>query len=95
MSTKQTVKAELLDMIRYYFDGKYRDNYLSAITEFYRIHGTAPQDLAAAAQKVLEDVCVELVEDRMFKYGQSNLALAGGVFANVKLNQKILETEKS
>ena len=50
------------------------------------------KDIAAATQKRLEDEVVKYVEsidNKSFK-----LALAGGVFANVKLNQKILEINK-
>jgi carbamoyltransferase len=48
-------------------------------------------DLAAAGQAVFEDVIIEYIKHQIKKSSAKNLAVAGGVFANVKLNQKILE----
>jgi carbamoyltransferase len=48
-------------------------------------------DLAAAGQAVFEDVIIEYIRHHIEKSSAKNLAVAGGVFANVKLNQKILE----
>ena len=48
-------------------------------------------DVAAAVQKRLEDVMIKFVKYYVEKIKVYDLALAGGVFANVKLNQKILE----
>ena len=47
------------------------------------------EDLAFAVQKVLEDSVVEVATYWLDKTGLENLALSGGVFANVKLNQRI------
>ena len=47
------------------------------------------EDIAAGAQWVLEDIVVALLRDQMPAPGP--LALAGGVFANVRLNQRILD----
>ena len=50
------------------------------------------KDIAAAAQKRLEDVVtdyIKSIDNKSFK-----LTLAGGIFANVKLNQKISEINK-
>ena len=52
-----------------------------------------PEDIAAAAQKVLEDSTVELVQKALVDTGMKKIALAGGVCGNVKLNQKISEIE--
>jgi carbamoyltransferase len=49
------------------------------------------EDLAFAVQKVLEDSVVELISYWLEKTGLVNLSVSGGVFANVKLNQKISE----
>ena len=48
-------------------------------------------DLAASIQVYLEEVTVKYVDHWMEKTGISNLALAGGVFANVKVNQRLHE----
>ena len=47
------------------------------------------EDVAAAAQKVLEDAIVPLVSNVLARTGQKRIALNGGIFANVKLNQRI------
>ena len=49
------------------------------------------QDLAASIQWVLEDVAVRYVRHWVRQSGEKKVALAGGVFANVRLNQKIAE----
>lgn len=48
-------------------------------------------DLAAAAQRRLEDVLTEFVHQAVRDTGRSRVVLAGGSFANVRLNQRILE----
>jgi carbamoyltransferase len=50
-------------------------------------------DLAFAVQEVLEKSVLELVHFWVQKTGISDIALSGGVFANVKLNQRISESE--
>lgn len=47
------------------------------------------EEVAAAAQKVLEDAVVPLVRNVLASSAQKRIALNGGVFANVKLNQRI------
>lgn len=44
------------------------------------------EDIAASIQQVLEDYITEAVARLLRKHNVSNLALAGGVFANVRLN---------
>ncbi len=51
----------------------------------------SPEDIAAAAQKRFEDVVLDFIRDAVSLIGCPNVAVAGGVFANVRLNQKILE----
>ena len=51
------------------------------------------EDIAAAAQFILEDVVCELVRKSVEETGLKKIALSGGVFANVKLNQRIAELE--
>lgn len=51
-----------------------------------------PEDIAAATQKRLEEVVIDFLKDNIKT--KTNLALAGGLFANVKLNQKISEINK-
>ena len=51
--------------------------------------GFPPEDIAAAAQRSLEEVVCAWVAD--LEESSLRLAVAGGVFANVKLNQRIRE----
>lgn len=49
------------------------------------------EDIAATAQRRLTEVVVDLVRNAMAHTGRTHLAVAGGVFANVRLNQAIAE----
>jgi carbamoyltransferase len=58
------------------------------------IQGHSREDVSAAAQKLTEDVGVELVRRFLRETGERKVALNGGVFANVKLNQRIAELDE-
>lgn len=47
------------------------------------------EHVAAAAQAVFEDAIVEVARDLLARTGRTRLAANGGVFANVKLNQRL------
>ncbi|HBW46957.1 TPA: hypothetical protein DEF17_03360 [bacterium] len=49
------------------------------------------EDIAAALQRHTEEIASAIVRDALEDTGEKNAALAGGVFANVRVNQKILE----
>lgn len=81
------------------FDRK-KMSFKAKIGKYYLPSGTAPgleiffskykkEDVAATAQLHLEEVTKEYIIEIIDKLGKNNLALAGGVFANVKLNQAI------
>jgi carbamoyltransferase len=53
-----------------------------------------PEDLAASMQQVLEDIACDYIKHWVRRTGCDRLALAGGVFANVKLNQRIHELKE-
>lgn len=53
----------------------------------------AKRDIAAAYQTVLEQVTKEVCEYWVAKTGMRNVAVSGGVNANVKLNQRIHEID--
>ena len=53
--------------------------------------GYSREDIAAAAQKRFEDVISDYVVDAVARVGEPNLVLAGGCFANVRLNQRLAE----
>jgi len=60
---------------------------------YARLKHYRKEDVAAAAQKRLEDVMISYVEHAVRKSGRRDVVLAGGVFANVRLNQKIYELD--
>ncbi|TDV61817.1 carbamoyltransferase C-terminal domain-containing protein [Pseudomonas sp. LP_7_YM] len=49
------------------------------------------EDIAAAVQQHTEDLLVAIITHHLNQRGSSNLCLAGGVFGNVKLNQRLRE----
>ncbi len=49
------------------------------------------EDIAAAAQKHLENIVTSITDHYLKKTGQTNVCMAGGVFANVSLNKKIFD----
>jgi carbamoyltransferase len=51
------------------------------------------EDLASSMQQVLEDVGCAYIRHWVGKTGCGNVALAGGVFANVKFNQRVQELD--
>jgi carbamoyltransferase len=53
------------------------------------IRGHSREDVAAAAQRTLEEAVLPLVQNAMDETGARHVALNGGVFANVRLNQHI------
>jgi len=52
------------------------------------------EDIAAAAQQVLEEIVVPFCRDAVRQAGSDKVVLAGGIFANVKLNQRILALDE-
>ena len=53
--------------------------------------GKEPPDVAAFAQELLERVVVAQVKDVLTEHPHKYICLAGGIFANVKLNQRLRE----
>jgi len=49
------------------------------------------EDIAAAAQKLLEDRVKELVKNSIKKTGEARICLSGGVALNMKMNQRVRE----
>lgn len=49
------------------------------------------ENIAFATQKILEETYLNLITNAIEETGITNIALAGGIFLNVKLNQKIME----
>ncbi len=62
--------------------------------DLYRsLRGEKREDICAAAQKNLEEEFVKFVTHWAGRTGMRNVVCAGGLFANVKLNQRILEQD--
>ena len=57
------------------------------------LEGFTIEEIAYGAQKVLEDTMLGVMRAAVARTGLCRVALAGGTFANVRLNQKILELE--
>jgi carbamoyltransferase len=76
-------------------DGLVDSDFASDAAMRARIHevadGCEPADMAASIQQVLEDVLLASVTSLLRRHGKRNLALAGGVFANVRLNRLLCE----
>jgi carbamoyltransferase len=53
--------------------------------------GQAREDVAASVQHVLEETIVMAVRRLLERHGVRRLGLSGGVFANVRLNQRLAE----
>jgi len=90
--------TKLYDLIRARFNLEHDDYYRFTFSqdpffekELARHHSR--EDIAAAYQKVLEDVAVHYVKKWLAKTGTTRVACAGGVFANVKMNQRIMEID--
>ncbi|MBL1275506.1 MAG: hypothetical protein COB30_005420 [Ectothiorhodospiraceae bacterium] len=52
------------------------------------------EDIAAAAQRHIENILQEIIKKYIIKTSVSNICLAGGVFGNVKLNQSIYNMDE-
>ncbi len=66
--------------------------YVDALKRFRKdLKNISKEDIAAGLQKRFEEVVSENVNYYIKKTNSKDIALAGGIFANVRLNQKILE----
>lgn len=84
--TDGEVKAKLGPLFRPFYTN-YSDTLKKRIAEFSR------EDIAAAAQRHLEDLLCKTVEEIFRKHtlGTLPVVLAGGIFGNVRVNQLIKE----
>ena len=73
----------------------YQSTYLTYQEFFLKTCSTSSkEDIAAAAQNVIEDFVLESISYNMAKSDEENICLAGGTFANVLVNQKVGELKK-
>lgn len=72
---------------------KYKWNYgifgLKILKKLLEKHSR--EDISAWLQDNIEKIVCKIIDELMIKYEISNLCLSGGLFANVKLNQKLHE----
>ena len=62
------------------------------LPKFYKkIAQYSKADVAFGAQYILENIILRYIKSKIRRKKNVNVCLAGGVFANVKLNQKIME----
>jgi carbamoyltransferase len=59
-----------------------------------KLVGERFDNLAAAVQKLTKELVIKWVKAYIKKTGIKNIALSGGVFMNVKINQKIVELDE-
>ena len=90
--------SKLYDRVRARFNLEHEDYYrfTSAQDPFFEkelVDNFSREDIAAAYQRVLEDVAVHYVKKWLARTGATRVACAGGVFANVKMNQRIMEID--
>jgi carbamoyltransferase len=61
---------------------------------YRKLRSFKKEDVAAAAQKRFEEVMLAYVKEAIASTGMENIALAGGVYGNVRLNQKIAQLKE-
>ena len=64
-------------------------NYLNFLSQ--KLKSFNREDISSGIQKLTEESIVSFVKKNLKKYPNKNICLAGGVFANVRVNQKISE----
>ena len=89
--SKSIIKTKLIAGIRTLGLGKKVKISLEEIVAMAESQTENYADLAFAVQYVLESAIIEIVDYWIRKTGIAELSLAGGVFANVKLNQRLSE----
>lgn len=88
---------EILNSLIAYVNGRTVNRggvlFYSALKKIKKLIGDdyKSEDLAASIQKLSEDICRSHVEFWAEKSGEGRVALAGGVFSNVRINQEINE----
>lgn len=95
-------KPKIYDDISKHFyineEGKILSDFESNIqmkNEIFRLSKkTSPENVASSIQKVLEDKILDSIQFLLKKYKVKNLGLAGGAFANVRLNKILCEKTK-
>ena len=82
---KQTMSFKSKVGFNYIPSSDVSDTFINFISKFNK------EDVAASLQLHLHKIVTEYIEALIDENGHSNIVLSGGVFANVKLNQRIKE----
>lgn len=92
----KVLEAEFRQLMDYR-DGRYQVRKMTNPSDpiFQRIMKHTQEDIAAGLQFVFEDIIVRYIKSQMDRHGRRKVAVAGGVFANVKLNQRIHEEART
>lgn len=89
------LKDHFAQQLRFVGPGFSRTNYLrrqKRDDRFFKVlENFTKEEIAAALQANLETAVTQLVSHWVERSGQPHVAVAGGIFANVKLNQRIAE----
>jgi len=80
-----------LSILRQALDRHWPSSAFAMRDQLHRLEGEGREDVAAAVQRVLEDVIAEHVDAMVRESGLRDIVLAGGVFSNVKVNQRVFE----
>ena len=93
------IYRNLLDSLIEYRDGSFSNTgQVLFNTALNKIRGGLPkdwqrEDLASSIQQLSEDMVRSYVQHWQAKTGLRKVALAGGIFANVRINQEVLEID--
>lgn len=82
-----------LDYLRETFHHQYSKGKVVASDDGYDGNTYHREDIAAAAQGLLEECTVAFIRSFIEETGLKDIVLAGGIFANVKVNQRVAEIE--
>lgn len=93
LALKYNIPKKFIKSIRYkkYIPDKNYDITFELLRQYLstNLNGHSKEDIAAAVQLFLEKITCKYIEHWLIKTKAKCIVLAGGVFANVKLNQRI------
>ncbi len=89
-------KLRIKELFNFLKGNYYGHNFTNLYIDFLKKHcsNESREDIAAAAQKLAEDLVVEYIKPFIEETRIYDIVLAGGLFANVKINQRVLEIDK-
>ncbi len=88
------IRVDGFDIVNTFIREHGQKDYEQQVIELKRIVGEyEPPEVARALQERTEEVVAEMVDAAVSMTGYRNVALAGGVVANVKVNQRVYESK--